>query len=426
MINIISSDVLIWIINDLRSHQDLHIAISHRSYLRNDGGIEHCLRREGELAKLAKTDFLHVCPVDAINDDRRSCSVIEISLNNIFIGLTSLDGFSAKLCVLKPSISFLHSSLGFESGSLIRLLLSLRKYGPILQWVHDLAFACESVTLVRNGLACGVPSLGADSCYQCKFESSRASVIEHYDQIERLSNVQLFPSLAAKSRYNFIFSFKGRQCLLKQFVIPHYIVDCVPSVTIRPQLFQDDESVGVAFFGHSVSHKGWSEYIHLVNVLHERSCYRFYHVGSAVQSDARVQCLSFSETLGEVESDTLRDFCSYHNIRVAFFWPVALESFGLFFRQVIGAGLAILCTDNNEALKEFINDCPQIRYFRQVDHLIAWLDHFENVKQLSRHAAHSTCVLEMSKCSYELLSNQTGHWKLPSTSTVEPSRFLYF
>jgi hypothetical protein len=423
MVNIISSTQLIKELEQRQSCHELHVAISHRSYLWNDGGIEHCLRRESEFAKLAKIDFLHLCPVEAIDHGGRAYSLIEVCLNNVFIGVTGLDGFSAKLFVLNPNISFLHSSLGFESGSLIRLLLCLRQCGPILQWVHDLAFACESVTLVRNGLACGVPLLGAPSCYQCRFENSRVSVMHYYDIIERLCNIQLFPSSSAKLRYNLSIGARGRKCLLSQFVVPHYIVNCLPSVTVRPCLIPEDEPVGVAFFGHSVSHKGWMEYIKLVDALYGSSTYRFYHVGSAGQADSRVEYLKFSEAFGGVNGDTLREVCARNNIKLAFFWPVALESFGLMFRQVIGAGLAILSSDNNIALKEFINDCLCIRYFCQLDKLIAWFGDHEDLERMLRSAAQSTCVLEPSNCSYEMLSKKSGLWQL--SGTVNPSQFIH-
>jgi hypothetical protein len=405
-----------------RQRTALHVAISHRSYLSNDGGIEHCLRHESEIARLANLDFLHVCPSEVVQQGKKTLPLAEVCLNNVFVGLTSLDGFSAKVGLLQPKMAFLHSSLGFESGSLIRLLLSLRRCGPILQWVHDLAFACESVTLVRNGRACGVPLLGAYNCHQCKFDSSRASVMEHYDLIERLSDCQIFPSSAAKSRYNFSIGARGRHSLLEQFVVPHYVVNCSPTAAMRTSLIQEHDPIGVAFFGHSVPHKGWAEYIHLVDALHGDPAYRFYHVGSAGQGDSRVECLNFSEAFGAVEGDTLRDICASRNIKLAFFWPVALESFGLLFRQVIGAGLAILSSDNNDAQKEFINDCQHIRYFGQLDRLIAWFSDREDVDALLRQAVQSTCVLVPSKCSYELLNNQSGAWQL--SSAVKPSRFL--
>jgi hypothetical protein len=244
----------------------------------------------------------------------------------------------------------------------------------------------------------------------------------HYDLIERLSDCQIFPSLAAKSRYNFSIGARGRHILLEQFVVPHYTVHCSASAAVRPCVDQENEPVGVAFFGHSVPHKGWTEYIQLVDSLHGNPAYRFYHVGSAGQGDSRVEYLNFSEAFGAVEGSTLRDICASRNIKLAFFWPVALESFGLLFRQVVGAGLAILSSDNNDAQKEYIFDCQQIRYFSQLQQLFAWFDDREDVATLLRQAAQSSCVLVPSKCSYELLNNQNGAWQL--SCSAKPSRFL--
>ena len=74
--NIIPSAHLIKEVKQRRSHQDLHVGISHRSYLGNDGGIEHCFRRESEFARLAKVGYLHLCPVDVVDHVRRMPSWI--------------------------------------------------------------------------------------------------------------------------------------------------------------------------------------------------------------------------------------------------------------------------------------------------------------------------------------------------------------
>ncbi len=415
---IISSSQLFKDVCWKRCHAALHISISHRSYLSNDGGIEHCLRREVALAGRANVDYLHLCPLAPAAQRLCVSSMLEVTLNDEFVGITNLDGFAAKLYSLKPIISFLHSALGFESDSLLRLLLTLKHCGPIVQWLHDLSFACESVTLVRNGIACGIPVLGADSCHQCKFDGGRAAVAAYYDQLACFSDCQVFPSLTAKLRYNLSLSARGRRNLLRQFVVPHYVANFSSTAPDRCSSHQADKPVGVAFFGHSVPHKGWTEFIQLVDALYGISAYRFYHVGSAHQGDLRVERHNFTETLGAVGGDSLRDICVIHNIKIAFFWPIALESFGLMFRQVLDAGCAIVSSYNNDAQKEFINDCRQIRYFSQFDKLIAWFGNREDVAALLRQAEQSTCRLVPSQCSYELLDNQNGVWQLSRQSNA--------
>jgi hypothetical protein len=415
--NIIPSAKLVEEVKRRRVHPDLHVGISHRSYLRNDGGIEHCLRRESEFARLAKVDYLHLCPPEVVVHGRRLPPLVEVCLNDEFVGLSCLDGLSAKLGLLRPGVSFLHSALRFESDSLIRLLLNLRPFGPILQWIHDLSFACESVTLVRDGDACGVPELGASLCYGCRYERSRAAVMAHYDVIERLSDCQIFPSVTAKSRYNMSISSRARSNLRKQFVVPHYIVNGVPSASEGRHFRADNEQIGVAFFGHSVAHKGWTEYVQLVSALQGNSAYRFYHIGSAGQTDYRIERLDFSEVSAPAGSDLLRDICVSRNIKVAFFWPIALESFGIFLRQVLGVGCAVLSNNNNDALKEFINGCDQIRRFARLDELIAWFGDRDAVAALLRQAAEMTCVLEPSLCSDGLITNQNNTWQISNMET---------
>ena len=409
---IIPSALLFEALKRRRRHADLHVGISHRSYLRNDGGIEHCLRRESEIAALGNVDYLHLCPPEAAVCSNEFPALVEVCLNDELIGMTSLDGFSAKLGLLQPGMAFLHSCLGFESNSLIRLLLNIRPFCPVLQWLHDLAFACGSVILVRNGIACGIPELGARVCDGCRFSSGRASVMAHYDLIERLSDCQIFPSLAAKSRYNLSIGARGRVSLPRQLVLPHYVVNCSHSGLEQRGLAPGDESVGVAFFGHSVPHKGWSEYVQLVSALHGNPVYRFYHIGSAGQIDARVEQLGFSEAFGSVGEDGLRGVCASRNIKLAFFWPVALESFGIMLRQVLGAGCAVLCAGNNHAQKEFINNCPQLRYFSRLDEVITWFEDQSQVDTLLHQAAQTQCVLTPSKCSYELINNHAGRWQM--------------
>ena len=408
--NIIPSALLVEELARHRRHSHLHVGISHRSYLLNDGGIEHCLRRETEIARLNGVDYLHLCPPEAAAQDRRTPALVEVCLNDEFVGLTCLDGLSAKFSTLQPSMSFLHSALGFESGSLIRLLLNIRACGPIMQWIHDLSFACESVTLVRNGIACGVPVLDAKICDGCSFNSSRASVMAHYDQIERLSDCQVFPSLSAQSRYNSSISARGRASTIRQFVLPHYIVNCSTPPNLIRRVVPMDVPVGVAFFGHSVPHKGWLEFVQLVSSLYGNSAYNFYHIGTAGQTDPRIERINFSETFNAAGDNSLQDICANRNIRLAFFWPVALESFGIMFRQTLGAGCAIVCSENNDAQNEFINNCHQIRFFSRLDQLIAWLGDYKAVAELLNQAGKTECKLIPSACSYDLPVNQCGPW----------------
>jgi hypothetical protein len=290
-----------------------------------------------------------------------------------------------------------------------------------LQWIHDLSYLCESVTLVRNGLACGIPLFGADICHECTFESSRASLRDHYDLIERLSDFQAFPSSVAQLRYNFSIGARGRLCTLQQFVLPHCTVNCFPSVDAQSCAVLSDKPIGIAFFGHSVSHKGWTEYIQMVDALEGLPAYRFYHVGTVHHTDSRIEFLSYSEAFEAADEVSLRATCASRNIKLAFFWPVALESFGLLLRQVIGAGLAILSSDSNHAQREYITNCKHIRYFSRLDQLVTWLSSDrEGVDTLLREASQSTCVLEWSQCSYELLVSQSVAFQL--SSALKPRR----
>ncbi len=193
LMNIVPSREVFETLNRERRFADIHVAISHRSYMHNDGGIEHCLRRESEIAKRMGVDYLHLSAPDVVNRVSGMPTLVEVSLNDDSLGLTSVDGLAAKLISLGPSMTFLHSALGYEFGSLIRLLLSLKSIGPVLQWIHDLSFACESVTLVRDGVSCGIPVLGAIACKGCAFSSTRESTISHFDLIQKLSDYQLFP-----------------------------------------------------------------------------------------------------------------------------------------------------------------------------------------------------------------------------------------
>lgn len=422
MTKIISSAILVDNLGLRRCHTDLHVAISHRSYLLNDGGIEHCLRRESQAAKLLGVDYLHICPAKNLASGGSFTSFVEIYLNDDYVGITSLDGFVAKLCVLKPDISFLHSALGFNPHCLIRLLLNLRRCGPIVEWVHDLSFACESVTLIRNGESCGVPALGAIGCLGCTYNETRETVVAHYDLIERLSDCQIFPSFSAQQRYNASIAGRGRTSLRQQFVLPHYVVNCSASKPGQLMFRNVNYPVGVAFFGHSVMHKGWSEYIQLVHALSGNTAYRFYHIGSAGQTDSRVERVDFTEAFARPHSNSLQDICSARGIKIAFFWPVALESFGLMLRQALGAGCAILCADNNDAQREFINGCDQIRYFSKVDQLIAWFGDEKEVAALLHQTDITDCQLKPTACSYELITKKNDTWQLLNLAT--PDRLL--
>jgi hypothetical protein len=402
---------LIKLIQNNRLRSDLHIAISHRGYLQNDGGIEHCLRRESMLAITQQgVDYLHLCPTQVNHNDISFLPSLDVTLNNQFIGTVTLDGLTPKIQALRPTLVLLHSAINFPSGGLLRLLLTLKRCGILLQWIHDLSFTCNSITLLRDGIFCGLPRLDEIKCGGCQYQDSRASLHFFYKQLANLAHGQLFPSITAKNRYNTTLFCDNHKS--KQLVIPHYFVDCNEGNHSLKKIYAVNKPLGIAFFGNTVAHKGWNEYVSIVDVFYRDDDFKFYQVGIEGIKDERINFIHFSEISCDEPLDKLYFICKQNNIKIAFFWSTTLESFGIMLRQILTTSCSIVCKNNDESLKEFISNDKKLLYFDTIDNVIKFLQNRQSLQAFLELSYNLDCSLQVSNMSYDAVEKINDRWQL--------------
>ena len=397
-----NKEYIIEIIKAKRKFNSICLIFVRREPFSFDGGIEHCVRSEMDIAFKNNTDVLLITPINLPkNNIKQKVFEIELFLNEEKITSTLLDSLSIIISFLCPSAIIYHSLIDFEHNSLIRFLIYSRKITKNILWLHDLSYVCDSQILIRNNIFCSMQTVNSTYCFGCEFEPKRSELFKFYEYLIKSIDVLIFPSNVSKERFFNYFNLLSNDKINFK-IYPHYHV--TSKKIIKPRINFQESPICLAFFGHNVSHKGWYKFLDLVDVLESTRKFQFYHIGIAHHSDDRVKHIPFSE-LNHVDPVAELDLlCKSLNIHLAFFWSITLESFGMMLRQVLATQCAVLARGDDLALKEFIDDCDKIKFFNEFDDLISFVKNDAAVNDLLDKASQTVCSLQESEYSFSVLT----------------------
>jgi hypothetical protein len=394
-----STDSIIFKCQSLKLFPKSVIAVSSSNCFQTNGGIENCVRKEMQFAMIHRLDYLVL--ISMFEDDQSFTNVCKVFLNGVYIGHTFLDSLGYKLHLLSPSFCSLHSFNYYNKSVLIRFLIPLSKNCKVFIWIHDLSYFCDSEVLLRDDKFCGLLNIESQFCNGCEKQTSRIPLHEFYNRLLKIIDIIVFPSLEAKKRFFNYFSVCN-ESNLRFDIVPHYRVTSERNMNSSKGIYSPP--LKISFFGHNVLHKGWYKFLDLVDMLESTGKFQFYHIGTAHHSDDRVKHIPFSE-LDHVDPVAELDLlCKSHNISLAFFWSITLESFGMMLRQVLATQCAVLARGDDPALREFIDDCDKIKFFNEFDDLISFVKDEDAVNDLLDKAARTVCSLQESEYSFSLLT----------------------
>jgi hypothetical protein len=342
--------------------------------------------------------------------DSRDKKIVQLWLNEELIGLSTLDSVSSALREFKCSNIVIHSLLNFDFDALLRFVLILRRKSRVFMWIHDVSYFCDSRVLVRNGSFCGLQRLGSDFCESCRFEGTRQLLFKFYEALAPLLETLLFPSVESKRRF---LDYFGQDLMSpsKMRVVHNLVVNFghKKKVDLRDHAKsgatgnENIAPVGIAFFGHSVEHKGWNLFANLVDQFSRERKFRFFHVGQQTLSHPQVVNVPFRDTVQGGAVEGLRDLCSKHHIKVGFFWSLTYESFGLMMRQVLAANCAVLARGDDPVLREAISGSAHVRYFDTFGALGKFVSSSEDLLSLTREAGTNVIELVESNGSFDVI-----------------------
>lgn len=386
-------------------HEELYsnsnvLVLSHSNCFSVNGGIERCVRREHDIARNKGVKVLYIFPLRTPGKIFKE--ICGVYYDATFMGYCFFDGLVHQFRKTNFEYTVIHSVVHFDHNALLRLLLTMRKRCPVMLWLHDLSYVCDSHVLLRNNLFCGVPHITDPKCLGCDYQPTRVDLNDFYCRLISYVRFIVVPSRAAMDR--FIAYFDADVGVVRKIkIIPHYYLSCQAS-TLK-EVTSSSEKIGIAFFGHNVHHKGWPLYATLVDTLYSTGRYCFYHVGTQHASDKRIQYIPYSELSADEYGNRLQYICQSNNINIGFFWSTTLESFGLMYRQVLATQCAVLARGDDPVLREFIEGCDKIRFFDHFDELINFFCDTTLVDDLLLSSERITCTLKESKYSFEILAN---------------------
>lgn len=371
------------------------IAICHTAIETSDGGIQQVVRWQLVDALNRGWKFIVVTPSERANrfasyqshlirvDAHKNGSTLSIER-----GLCRLSSMDPDLG--SQDVLLLHSCLGFTSTWIENLLREAAQLNmQTVGYIHDFLALCPSFHLNKRMAGvdygfCGLPPVDSFECMKCDFSRDRnqhlSSMLRIYNRLDTL----IFPSTYAEQVFTKGFKDFNAGFAGASLISPHYLESSLSLIT-RDVKIEHNAKYGIAFYGHPVSHKGWSEFLQLYRLCRELSHLQFFCISTRDPCCEGIKWIQFSTALGN-NYNYLLSICSRCNIASFFFWPSVPETFGLAFHQAVHTGVIIFArtcfmggaAEGLESISRNILYCENIQ---QVESLLREPDDFAGLIQ---------------------------------------------
>ena len=329
---------------------DLHLTFSHDDYVLNVGGVQSCVRREGEAMAGLGRDHLHLFPVEPwpmlrVAGERSALGVV---WNGAHVGAFEVAAVIAALGGLRPGPrSFaLHSLLGHAADEVLAILGAVGARSGAF-WLHDFASLCAGYHLLRDDVAdCGAPPPSSGACTVCVYGPHRARHLdEHQRLFEALELTVVAPSASALATWKGAWSYPAKA----ELVLPHArLVEAGPLAPVRPGPLR------VAFLGWASPLKGWPIFQELARKYADDPRYAFLHLGKHGQGGLAA---SFHEVAVSQESPmAMRDAVARLGIDVALIWPLCRETFSFTAYEATAGGAAVVTWPDSGNVAAFVEE----------------------------------------------------------------------
>jgi len=306
------------------------VSFSHDQYYKNNGGIQLVIRQEEYVHSKGGT-YLHVCPVYG-NDQ-----IITISINGRQVGNFYVADALKYLTGISPDAVLVHHIKGFDEAFLNSVFASYASVKERFFWLHDYYAWCENHLLMRNGISyCDAPAPASSACDTCAYGEGRP---RHLDFINGLLTT-LRPTLISPSDYplkKFVKDFPGME--LKGRVRPHLVIDGKPMLR-KKESGEAEDVIKIGFLGEPVFHKGWNDFLRLLDELADNPGFQFYVFSSKDPQDHRVHYMKTTLLDYGSAAKTLMEKVGLDYLLFLSKWP---ETFGLSVLEGLAAGAHVIC-----------------------------------------------------------------------------------
>lgn len=316
---------------------DLHITFSHDNYTQSAGGLQFCVRHEGDLFVRMGHDHLHLFPASSWSTVRveGEPGPLGALLNGRRLGVFDPGTVRDVLAMVRPSgrLSFaIHSLLGHAPDATADILEAVGLNAGTF-WLHDFASLCAGFHLQRNDVVdCAAPSPDSAACGVCAYGAFRSRHTEaHRRLFERLSLTVAAPSQTTldfwRSRTNL------PACATR--VVP--LARLVSQGRVPPT---PKRALRVAFLGMPSPLKGWPIFRELAMSLAHDPRYEFLHLGGrpdpAVPAAFHAVMATADRPRAMVEA--VKDL----EVDVAVIWPLCRETFSFTAYETVAGGAMVV------------------------------------------------------------------------------------
>lgn len=345
---------------------DLHVTFSHDNYTQSAGGLQFCVRHEGDLFVRLGRDHLHLFPASPWSTVRveGEPGPLGVLLNGRHLGVYDPWTVRDVLAAVRPSgrLSFaIHSLLGHAPDATADILQSVGLNAGTF-WLHDFASLCAGFHLQRNDVVdCAAPSPGSAACGVCAYGEFRSRHIQAHQRLfERLSLTVAAPSQTTLDFWRSRTNLPARATE----VVP--LARLVSPGRIAPTR---DRPLRIAFLGMPSPLKGWPVFRELAMSLAQDPRYEFLHLGGrpdpAVPAAFHVVMTTADQPRAMLEA--VKDL----EVDVAVIWPLCRETFSFTAYEAVAGGAMVVTGQDSGNVAAFASGRGRGQVLTDVASLIA-------------------------------------------------------
>lgn len=332
--------------------RDLHITFSHDDYTAHSGGLQMCVRREGEQFAQRGVDHLHIHPA-AFSPLVRAADEpgpLGVLLNGRRLGAHAPEAVRDALAPGPRRVrrSFaIHSLLGHDPD-LTADILAAAGLTKGFFWLHDFASLCAGFHLLRNDVQdCAAPPRDSAACGVCAYGPFRARHEDgHRRLFERLALTVVAPSRTTLDFWRTRTDLPARQAV----VLPHAVL----SPRGPAPKGAADRPFRVAYLGMPTALKGWPIFRELAAALAGDPRYEFLHLGG--QADPAAPAAFHQVVVTGERPRAMQEAVEALEIDAALIWPLCRETFSFTAYEAVAGGAAVITGPDSGNVAAFAAD----------------------------------------------------------------------
>lgn len=363
-----------------KSH--VSVAFSHDDYLTVPGGIQKCLAIEEQVVQDKNGDYLHIYPKISrswiVEDNYASNLAIVLNLNGKYLGITNVEQLinAFKLIHCQHTDAIIHSPLGHNLKGIYQIIMALSTHPNWFLWLHDYTTLCPNFHLLRNHVTfCGAPDFSSMQCQICNARLDRVAQNRNFAEFFNKTT----PTILSPSEFTKDFWLKKVNFKYKNIrVIEHYKFG--QPIEVLPR--RDNKTLKIAYIGTPAYHKGWNDFIDLMEHLQKHSTlFTFYVFASYAPRTELYKWKKVTNSASNNNKD-MRQQLIDNGIDIAFIGSLWPETFCLTAFEALAAGAFVVANRLSGNAKILIEKYDQGFIYNKLADLITYLEDHNNQKRI--------------------------------------------